>query len=146
MFRADGLRVVIVPGVSTEDCLFPDLAIDPLRDGVQIYAATGFLARGRVPDLNVGLVLRLAGCAEDLSHNASLIEVLAGQYGKEHEAILYEPARYAVCEPLIQRCRIGDLAGIAVSAYTSLYVPPKGDASGDPEVHAFSQASDADEG
>ena len=137
MCRAEGLRAVIVPGVSTEDCLFSDLGIDPLRDGVQIYGATDFLANRRAPDVSAGLVLRLVGCIGDPAHGAchpSLVEVLAGQYGKEHEAILYEPARYAVCEPVIRRCRIGDLAEAALTAHTSLFVPPKEPRPGDPDV------------
>jgi hypothetical protein len=128
MCRAEGLRAVVVPGVSTEDCLFSDLGIDPLRDGVQIYGATDFLAQCREPDVSAGLVLRLTGCIGDPALGAchpSLVEVLAGRYGKEHEAILYEPARYAVCEPLIRRYQIGDLGNAAITAHTSLFVPPK---------------------
>jgi hypothetical protein len=128
MCRAEGLRTVIVPGVSTDDCLFSDLGIDPLRDGVQIYKATDFLAQCREPDVSAGLVLRLMGCTRDPALGAchpSLVEVLAGRYGKEHEAILYEPARYAVCEPLIRRCQIEDLGNAAITAHTSLFVPQK---------------------
>ncbi len=128
MCRAQGLRTVIVPGISMEDCLFSDLGIDLGRDGVQIYGATEFLTQRRVPVVSAGLVLRLAGCTGDPAYGAcdpSLVEVLAEQYGREYEAILYEPALYAVCEPLIRRCRIGDLARAAVTAHTSLFVPPK---------------------
>ena len=128
MCRAEGLRAVIVPGVSTDDCLFSDLGIDPLRDGVQIYGATDFLAQRRVPDVSAGLVLRLTGCIGDPAYGTchpSLVEVLVGRYGKKHEAILYEPARYAVCEPLIRRCQIGDLAAAAITAHMSLFVPSK---------------------
>jgi hypothetical protein len=126
--RAEGFRVAIVPCVSAEDCLFSDLGIDPLRDGVQIYAAADFLARHRTPDLSAGLVLRLAGCAGDSASGAcppQLAELLAERYGKEHEAILYEPARYAVCEPSIRRCPVGDLATVAAGAGASLFVPAK---------------------
>ena len=128
MCRAEGFRAVIVPAVSTDDCLFSDLAIDLLRDGIQIYGAIDFLVRRRVPDVSAGLLLRLTGCVGNPAYGArhpSLVEVLAGQYGKEHEAILYEPARYAVCEPLIQRCQIGNLTDATMAAYTSLFVPPK---------------------
>jgi hypothetical protein len=135
-FRAEGLHVVMVPGVSTEDCLFSDLGIDPLRDGVQIYWAADFLARRRVADPSAGLVLRLAdylGDPQTSAWNRSLAELLEAQYGKEHPAILYAPARYAVCQPLIRRCGIEDLAGNALTAYTSLYVHPKAQAPGDHE-------------
>jgi len=87
-------------------------------------------------------VLRLAGCVGDPAHGTchpSLIEVLAGQYGKVHEAILYEPAPYAVCEPLIRRCRIGDLADVAVTAHTILFVPPNEPLPGDPRRRAAPQ-------
>jgi hypothetical protein len=128
MCRAEGLRAVIVPGVSTEDCLFSDLGIDLQRDGVQIYGATEFLAQRRVPDASAGLVLRLTGFTGDAANGSchpSLVEILAGQYGTEHEAILYEPAQYAVCEPVIRRCTIGDLVHAAVTTHMSLFVPPR---------------------
>ncbi len=135
--RAEGHRAVIVPGISAEDCLFSDLGIDPLRDGVQIYKATNFLALRRVPDVSAGLLLRLAGCTADQAGAAchpSLVEVLAARYGTEHEAILYEPARYSICDPLIRRCRIGDLADAVVTDQMSLYVSAKEPRPADPEV------------
>ena len=135
--RGEGHRAVIVPGISIEDCLFSDLGIDPLHHGVQIYRTAEFLTRRRVPDVSAGLLLRLADGAGDSPRGSclpSLIETLAVLYGTEHEAILYEPAHYSVCDPLILHCRIGDLAGAAVTPQTRLYVPPQEARPPDPEM------------
>jgi hypothetical protein len=137
MSRREGHRVVIVAGISADDCLFSDLGIDPMHHGVQIYMATDFLARSLMPDVSAGLLLRLAEDAGDPPRGAclpSLVETLAARYGAEHEAILHEPARYSVCNPWIRRCLIGDLANASVTSQTRLYVPPKKPRPVDPEV------------
>lgn len=54
--RLEGFRAEMLPGVSTEDCLFADLGIDPAA-GCQSYEATDFLLHGRRIDTSAALVL-----------------------------------------------------------------------------------------
>ncbi len=124
--RIESRRATLVPGVSTEDCLFSDLGIDPLQDGVQIYDATDYLVHGRERITSAGLVLRRMGQAKNARGfcDSALARDLKASYGAEHEAVLYEPARYSVFDPTVRRCTIGQLGGLAVTAQTSLYVPP----------------------
>jgi hypothetical protein len=132
--RAEGYRAAMAPGVSVEDCLFADLGLDPMHAGCQIYESTDFLARRRQLDTSAGLILWFVGCLGDTvpDDNAGhfcchspLVEALVALYGAEHEVILYEPARYSVCDPIIQRYTIGQLGGASVTAMSSLIVPPK---------------------
>ena len=37
--------VLVLPGISAEDCLFADIGLDPGKDGCQSFEATDFLVR-----------------------------------------------------------------------------------------------------
>jgi Tetrapyrrole (Corrin/Porphyrin) Methylases len=133
--RADGHRAVLTPGISLADCLFADLGLDPSQAGCQMYHSTDFLVRRRQPDTTAGLILWRVGSDEgrDGCHPA-LVEALTAAYGADHQAVLYEPAPYAVCEPTIRRTAIGRLTEARVTAMSSLYIPPKAEAAPDPEI------------
>jgi uncharacterized protein YabN with tetrapyrrole methylase and pyrophosphatase domain len=47
----------ILPAISSEDCLFADLRIDPGSDGCQSYEATDFLIRRKKIDPTSHLIL-----------------------------------------------------------------------------------------
>jgi len=123
--RTENLPAAIVPGVSALDCLFFDLGLDPLRHGCQIFGAEHFLELRRRPDPSAALIVSLSedtACAE-------LLALLQTEYGVEHEAIIYEPARYAVLEPVIRRSTIGSISEGDLAGFSNLYIPPK-DANG----------------
>jgi hypothetical protein len=119
--RAEGFSAAIVPGVSTLDCLSVDLGLDLLGTGCQCFTADGFVERSRQPDVMAALILSLA---EDTAL-ADLRDLLRRWYGAEHEIILYEPARYSVLDPTIERCEIGKLAEASLAGISTLVVPPK---------------------
>ena len=119
--RAENFPSAIVPGVSTLDCLVSDLGLDPMRDSCQIFAAEHLLGHRRLPDPSAALIVSLSentACAE-------LLELLRTEYGAEHEAIIYEPARYAVLEPVIRRTAIGSIGKDVLTGFSNLYIPPK---------------------
>jgi Tetrapyrrole (Corrin/Porphyrin) Methylases len=122
--RAEGFPAVVVSGVSALDCLSTDLGLDLAQSGCQIFAAEAFLER-RQPDPSVALVLHLS----DDSPFGELLELLRRAYGAERKAVLYEPARYAVLEPVIQHCAIGAIDEADLARISIFYVPPK-DADG----------------
>lgn len=126
--RAEGFSAAMVPGVSTLDCLSVDLGLDLVGTGCQYFAADGFVERNRPPDVMAALILVLA---EDTAL-ADLCDLLRGWYGAEHEIILYEPARYSVFEPTIQRCAMGKLAEASLAGISTLFVPPKLEAAAGP--------------
>ena len=54
---AEGYETRFLPGISTLDCLFADLELDPGVEGCQMFDATDFLVNGRRPDVAVPLIL-----------------------------------------------------------------------------------------
>jgi uncharacterized protein YabN with tetrapyrrole methylase and pyrophosphatase domain len=132
--RALGGDARMLPAVSAEDCLFADLGIDPGVAGCQSFEATDFLINQRRFDPRSTLVIWQVGIVGQLEYSASgfsgravgvLVERLVEDYGADHEVVLYEASRYALCDPVINRCRLGDLARQAMSSATTLCVPPK---------------------
>jgi uncharacterized protein YabN with tetrapyrrole methylase and pyrophosphatase domain len=134
--RAEGFPARMLPGISAEDCLFADLGVDPSRAGCQSYEATDFLVRRRAIDPTAALVLwqigtvgSVAAAAEAQPSGLSvLVETLLGHYPQEHEVILYEASPYPGFEPLAQTVRLSELAAEHVTALSTLYVPPRGEA------------------
>jgi hypothetical protein len=139
--RSEGFRAQMLPGVSAEDCLFADLAVDP-GDGCQSFEATNFLLFPRTFDPSVSLVLwQVAAIGEAMGTdrpNRKGLGVLAGYltrfYGSDHEVVSYEASPYPVGDPIIQRLCIGDLPNADVRAMTTLHVPPKGRPAPDLEM------------
>lgn len=132
--RAEGYRAAMLPGISLEDSLIADLALELRRTGCQIFDCCDFLEQRRQPDMAAGLILWLPSLVRDANSGANgdlircdpaLAAVLCAAYGPDHEVVLHGPARYAVCDPVIHRCRVGELSRADITAVSSLYVPPK---------------------
>lgn len=134
--RAEGFAATMSPAVSAEDCLFADLGVDPGAAGLQSYEATDFLVYHRAIDVRSALVLWQIGVIGERSIKREggawnraglgvLAEVLAAQYGGAHEAVVYEAASNALCDPAIERVPLASLASARVSAIATLYVPPR---------------------
>jgi hypothetical protein len=93
----------MLPGVSTEDCLFADLGIDPAA-GCQSYEATDFLLNGRRIDTSAALVLWQAGVVGDLRYRQGpatdglrvLVDHLLHLYPGDHRVMVYEAATLPV--------------------------------------------------
>lgn len=139
--RSEGFSARMLPGISAEDCLFADLAVDP-GDGCQSFEATNFLLFPRTFDPSVSLVLwQVAAIGEAMGTdrpNRQGLAVLAGYltrfYGPDHEVVSYEASPYPVGDPIIHRMRLGDLPKAEVRAMTTLHVPPKGRPAPDLEM------------
>jgi hypothetical protein len=139
--RSEGFRAQMLPGISAEDCLFADLAVDP-GDGCQSFEATNFLLFPRTFDPSVSLVLWQVAAIGDPRGtdrpNREGLAVLAGYlsrlYGSDHEVVSYEASPYPVGDPIIHRLRVGDLPNAEVRAMTTLHVPPKGRPAPDLEM------------
>ena len=133
--RQEGYQAVMLPGVSAEDCLFSDLGIDPATSGCQSFEATDFLVHRRRFDPNSHLIIWQIGVIGDIGYKERygleglrvLVDVLGQEYGLEHEVVVYEAARYVVCDPSIRRIPLGRLADIEISPISTLYVAPKQD-------------------
>ena len=115
--RAAGLRARMLPAISSLDCLFADLGIDPATAGLQCYEATDFLLRRPQADPEATLVLLQVGMLGETGGAATpdvgrrfrrLVDTLREGYGASREAVLYEASPYPGCPPSVARFRLGD--------------------------------------
>jgi hypothetical protein len=140
--RRQGFVARMLPGISTEACLFADVGVDPGR-GYQSFAATDFVVHRRDRfDASTALVLWQVDALGDPTyqergfkarHLRVLIEILVERYGAGHEVILYRAPVFPTSRPDIRRVRLGRIHRSDVAGAT-LYVPPRGPLVADADV------------
>lgn len=132
--RAAGLRAIMEPGVSAEDCLFADLGLDPAVVGCAQYEATDLLVHHRRPDPSAALIVWQIGAVGDLAWNPGrtnadnvgiLAAELAATYGDDHQVVVYEAAQLPTCVPRIEHGRLADLPRVRLTTASTLFVPPR---------------------
>lgn len=143
--RAEGIRAVMEPGVSAEDCLFADLGLDPAVVGCAQYEATDFLIYRRRPDPTAALILWQIGAIGDLAWNPGrtsadnlrvLVAALAATYGLDHTVVVYEAAQLPTCAPTILHLPLADLPRAPLTTASTLLVPPRERRAPDAEMIA----------
>ena len=110
----------MLPGISAEDCLFADLGIDPGLGASESYEATEMLVRGRHPDATSHVVVWQIGVlgqqgfdsAEPTSPLQPLVDHLLQTYPPDHLVTHYQGAQLVLCDSLIQRVPLAELAGV----------------------------------
>ncbi|MBA3661119.1 MAG: uroporphyrinogen III methylase [Gammaproteobacteria bacterium] len=131
--KKEGYDVRILPGVSTEDCLFADLLIDPSSCGKQSFEATDFLIYRRKFDPCSHLILWQAdviGAVNNPEYFNNEIGIkllynyLRTYYESAHKIILYEAAQYPGFAPKIETYTLRELAKIKLTSISTLYFPP----------------------
>ena len=135
-----GYQVRLLPGIAADACLWADLGLDPGKNGYQSFEATDFLIRQRQFDPHTPLVLwQIAmignsGFYKEGRHLFGLqilTETLLPTYGVTHEVIVYEAAVYVTCKPSIQKVSLNQLTTAHITEASTLYIPPKAQASVD---------------
>lgn len=143
--RAEGYVARMLPGISSEDCLFADLGVDPGITGCQSYEATDFLLNGRVVDPSSSVVLWQIGVVGDATFKASgydlsamplMVERLLAIYPATHPMYLYEAAVFHGCEPIIRQITAAELTSGPLSAGYTLYIPPAYQRHSDPMTYS----------
>jgi uncharacterized protein YabN with tetrapyrrole methylase and pyrophosphatase domain len=133
--REEGFEAEMLAGISSEDCLFAEVGIDPGASGCRSYEATDFLVHRRGADTTSSLILWQIGVIAEFGYKkekvawnpsglAVLAETLLEAYSKDHEVVVYEAARHPVCSSKIARIPLERLPQVAVGAMSTLYVPP----------------------
>ena len=130
--RAEGFHAWMLPGISSLDCLFADLGIDPAETGCQVQHASDFLARRVHPDPSILLVLLQISVigepgaveAPDWSGLTVLVEYLEEFYASEHVVIAYEASPFPVLEPTATHVPLAELTNADLTAGMTLVVPP----------------------
>ncbi len=132
--RLEGYKAHMEPGISAEDCLYADLAIDPGTYGCIHYEATQFLFKNKKIDTSSYVVLWQVGVVGDRSlekfsvENADiqvLVNALLKSYKEEQEVILYECAILPIEKPRIERIKLFELASNTITLKTTVVIPPK---------------------
>jgi len=131
--QREGYRAWMEPGISAEDCLYADLAIDPGAYGCQHMEASQFMFYKRQLDTAGYVILWQVALAGEitLSNRVSteaqrnvLVELLLTYYSSTHEIILYECPTLVTDAIRADKIRLGDLAQAALSPITTLVIPP----------------------
>jgi uncharacterized protein YabN with tetrapyrrole methylase and pyrophosphatase domain len=130
--KSEGYPARMLPAVSSLDCLFCDLGIDP-SIGCQILEATDVMLRRRNIDSGSHVILLQVAALGDVAysyrgydskHVASLGEFLARTYPADFEVKSYEAAQFSVCEPIIRTFTVAELISANPQNIHTLYVPP----------------------
>jgi len=131
--RREGFSARMLPGISTDACLFADVGLDPSR-GYQSFEATHFVVhRRRRFDPTSALVLWQVDSLGDPTFQESgftarhlpvLRDILIEHYGARHEVVLYRAPVFPTAAPEIRRVRLGRLTRRDVQSVT-MYVPAK---------------------
>lgn len=131
--RAEGFPAHMEPGISTEDCLYADLGIDPGRYGCQHYEASQLLFYETRINPGAYLVLWQVGLVGDRSlkrfatgpeYKQVLVDVLAQDYPPDHELIIYRGATLPIEQPRVRRVLLRELPATEVTAEETVILPP----------------------
>ncbi len=133
--RAEGYSARMLPGISTEDCLFADLGVDPGEHGCQSFEATDFLALRRRFDPSSSLVLWQVGALGEPSVRDGmtcrperlrmLTALLRRHYPARHPVFVYKASQFSICDAIVARTTVAGLPRQAVPAMATLYLPPR---------------------
>ncbi|KTD46373.1 SAM-dependent methyltransferase [Legionella quateirensis] len=127
--KKGGGEAIILPAVSTQDCLFSDLEIDPGDQGCFSIEATELVLFERCIDVHAHLILwqvanfgRIDG---EKTNNLSILkDYLCGFYPDTYSICLYEAPTLPTCSPRIEWIQLSHLDQSVISSITTIYIPP----------------------
>ena len=141
--RAEGHRALMLPGISSLDCLVSDLGVDPAVNGCQLFEATDFVLCKRRFDPRNKLILLQVGAVGVVTWKptpdwgreglAVLTEVLLEDYPADHRVTVYETFAMPMFDPVMAEVELAALPEGPVTVNSTLYVPPLGESRPDPE-------------
>jgi uncharacterized protein YabN with tetrapyrrole methylase and pyrophosphatase domain len=129
-----GVEVRVLPGVSSMDCLFAELMLDPAVAGLQLYEATDLLLRRRPLQADVPALIWQVGNLETRLHSqrtsrperfARFLAHLLRFYPPDHEAVAYYASPHPLVGSVVRRFPLRDLPAQAeaLHAGVTLYLP-----------------------
>ena len=131
--RSEGFPARMLPSVSSEDCLFADIGVDPAVGGCQSYEATDFLLTAPVIDASSQLILWQIGTLGDwtykrIKYDTSAMPLLVHRlyqfYPISHLITVYEAPMFPGVEAMIAQIPLHSLVDFPITAAMTLYIPP----------------------
>ncbi len=131
--KAEQLTAHMEPGISAEDCLYADLAIDPGRTGCMNLETSQFMFYQRNIDPAAHLVLWQVGLAGDKSlakfstgkaYRQVLVDLLLETYPSDHQVILYQAKVLPIDTVRAEHIALIDLIDAELFMHTTLVIPP----------------------
>ncbi|HAT1659241.1 TPA: methylase [Legionella pneumophila] len=122
-------EAIILPAISSQDCLFSDLEIDPGDQGCFSIEATELVLFERCLDIHAHLILwQVANFGRTdgkKTNNLSILkDYLIGYYPADYSICLYEAPSLPTCPPRIEWIQLCNLELSAISSITTVYIPP----------------------
>ncbi|MHA3320902.1 SAM-dependent methyltransferase [Legionella pneumophila] len=129
IIQAEKGNAIILPAISSMDCLFSDLKVDPGEHGCFSIDATELLIYERKLDIQSHvIILQIANLGmfniEKTTKLNVLKDYLCRYYSQEQPVCLYEAAQYPTQKPRIEWLKLSDLENAKVNPISSLYIPP----------------------
>ncbi|RUR09113.1 SAM-dependent methyltransferase [Legionella sp. km772] len=129
IIQAEKGNAIILPAISSMDCLFSDLQIDPGAQGCFSIEATELLIYERKLDIQSHVILwQIANLGMFNTQKTTKLNVLkdylSHYYSIEQVICLYEAALYPTQKPRIEWFRLSDIENIRLTPISSLYIPP----------------------
>lgn len=149
--REEGYAAHMEPGISSEDCLYADLGIDPGKVGCQHFDTTQFMLFRRNVDPSAWLILWQVGLAGEQTgrrfatgpaYRQVLVDVLLRNYPLDHEVTVYRAVTLPIHAPRMDRLALSQLPKIDLSMSDTLVIPPARDLEIDPEIQVRLSALD----
>jgi uncharacterized protein YabN with tetrapyrrole methylase and pyrophosphatase domain len=131
--RQEGFAARMLPGISSEDCMFADLGVDPAVTGCQSYEASDFMMNVPIIDNSSQLILWQIGTVGDWTYQRYkydtssihlLVQRLAQYYPLSHLVTVYEAPMFPNVKPMIAQIPLYAFGGFPITAAMTLYVPP----------------------
>lgn len=131
--KAEDLPATMEPGISAEDCLYADLAIDPGKTGCMHYETSQFMFYKRNIDTSAHLILWQVALAGDKSlgkfstgkaYRQVLVDLLLEHYPSDHEVILYQAKGIAIDAMRDDKILLTELVDAELLMHTTLVIPP----------------------
>jgi precorrin-6B methylase 1 len=118
-----GVAAAMLPAVSSLDCLFADLLVDPAAHGLQVFSALAFLTLQQKVDPSISLALLQPALMKN-NDRMSLVEKLIEAYSEDHVCYLYRASTStAESAPVSDEIKISALAGRVIEPGFILFVP-----------------------
>lgn len=129
IIRAEHGKAVILPAISSMDCLFSDLQIDPGNQGCFVIDATELLVYERQIDIYAhGILWQISNLGMHDTKQTQKLNVLCDYllnfYHEEHQVCIYEAAILPLKKPRIEWLILRELYQVEVTPISTLYIPP----------------------